>query len=134
MVDISARDKRMFELMETGLTRRQIAAEIGMSFATMKRRINKLKNRTPANRQDGGDGEIPYRDQKYISLVGRNFTCQQIAAEMGVRPITVIRRVHFIHGRGWIADLPVWIPRLKSVDEASLSDLVKSGKSAAEIA
>ncbi len=141
MVDISARDKRMFELIEAGVPRRQIAAEIGLSPATMKRRINKLKNRinklknrTPANRQDGGNGENPYRDQRYISLIGRNFNCQQIAAEMGVRPITVIRRVHFIHGRGWIKDLPDWIPRLKSVDEASLSDLVKSGKSAAEIA
>ena len=45
MVDISARDKRMFELIEAGVPRRQIAAEIGLSPATMKRRINKLKNR-----------------------------------------------------------------------------------------
>lgn len=129
--DIDARRARSTELYASGLSTPQIAAELGVSTATIRNDLIALG----IDRRSTVPPDLDDRRARATDLYGRGLTMDQVAAELGVSSATV---------RNYLAALgvdrrPVLVPN--PVSQARLlershrvADLYAEGRSLGEIA
>lgn len=101
--EVMERDRQILELFREGKTYVQIGEIVGLTSGTVSQRIKKMKAADPTI-EDGprqiDQGEIMARDRRIMELALAGMKWSDIAAEVGLSPNTISKRVQIMRSHG----------------------------------